>query len=86
MYTFVVPKFGETKCKTYKDCGVHRADCRNGICACSQGDEFVSDDKTMCFRKRKHQHKHDQYFFIHVKTQAQTLARTYIHGQHRSPG
>ena len=40
-------KVGETKCKTYRDCGFFGADCQDGTCVCSLGDDYMSDDKTM---------------------------------------
>ena len=49
----LVPKYGETKCKTDNDCGTSQVECRNGVCECSEGDEYVSDDKMLCHRKDK---------------------------------
>ena len=46
-------KLGETKCKTDNDCGISQAACQNGVCQCSEGDDFVSKDKTLCHRKYK---------------------------------
>jgi len=44
-------KLGETKCKVADDCGIEFAACTNGVCACSDGDDYVSEDKTQCRRK-----------------------------------
>jgi len=47
-------KLGETKCKGDNDCvGVNGTACRNGVCECSQGNDYVSDDKILCHRKDK---------------------------------
>ena len=68
-------KLGETKCKADNDCLVNEAACRNDVCQCSQGDDYVSEDKTMCRRKDKITNMINIVCtHIHINTNARTHA------------
>jgi len=45
-------RLGVTKCVSNKECPVAAAECLNGTCRCRDGDDFTSEDKITCQRKK----------------------------------
>ena len=81
IYLYIAgPKYGETKCTSSEECGIRGGVCRSGLCVCSKGDDYISDDRTQCNRKNEIENMINILStHIHLNTHARTHARAHSH-------